>query len=87
MATKKPAVSTLLKAANVRIEALEKEVKSKEANYNYAQERCTAAESELAQVHAFLDTLPGLPPETDKETFKKHSAMTRLAAWLAMKAN
>jgi len=87
MATKKPAVSTLLKAANARIEALEKEVRSQESKYKYAQEGRTAAENELAQVHAFLDTLPGLPPETDKETYKKHSAMTRLAAWLAMKAN
>jgi hypothetical protein len=85
MANRKPAVSTLLKAAQARIADLEKKQTQDASSLKYAQEGRQAAEAELNQLHAFFDALPGTIPKQDKETYSTHSAMTRLAAWLATK--
>jgi septal ring factor EnvC (AmiA/AmiB activator) len=85
MATKKPAVSTQLKQAQARIAELEKKVESAERSQKYAQEARADAERELSQLHAFFDVLPGALPKKNEQTYVDHSAMTRLAAWLASK--
>ncbi|CPG63629.1 MULTISPECIES: hypothetical protein [Burkholderia] len=83
MAQRKPAVSTLLKNAQARIAELEKKAESDASSLKYQQKRAEDAQDELQQLHAFFDALPGTIPEQDKETYKRNSAMTRLAAWLA----
>jgi hypothetical protein len=83
MATRKPAVSTLLKQAQARIEELEKKVASAEQSKKWSEDRASAAESELADVHAFFDALPNTIPQKDADSYKSRAAMTRLAAWLA----
>lgn len=84
MATKKPAVSTQLKQALAKIEELEKKVASAEQSQKWAADRARDADNELDQIHAFLDAVPGAISR-DAENYKKHSAMTRLAAWLSVR--
>lgn len=85
MATKKPALSTQLKQAQALIEELKKKVESAERGQKYAQDSRADAERELNDVHAFFDALPGALPRKNEQTYAQHSAMTRLAAWLASK--
>ena len=85
MAAKKPAVSTQLKQAQARIAELEKKIESSERSQKYAQDARADSERELNQVHAFFDALPGALPRKSEQTYTDHSAMTRLAAWLASK--
>lgn len=94
MATKKPAASTLLKAANAEIAKLQEKLAAAEAHaktesqrkdvYYAAKEK---AEAEIEQVHALLDALPGSGPrKTEGENSwdtKSLATMTRLAAYLA----
>lgn len=84
MAARKPALSTQLKAANARIVELEKKLSDTERSVKYNSDRASAADAEVNQVHAFLDAVPGSIPK-EGEGYTKHSAMTRLAAWLATK--
>ncbi|HDR9199636.1 TPA: hypothetical protein QDB48_000922 [Burkholderia vietnamiensis] len=83
MAQRKPAVSTLLKNAQARIAELEKQLESEKNQAKWAREGRESAQSEVNQIHAFLDALPGAIAKKNQETYVEHSAMTRLAAWLA----
>ena len=97
MATKKPAVTTLLKQAKARIEELERELATsvkqtaneKSMKEMYSKQKDEAVE-ELDQLHGLLDALPGcLPRKSDAENSwerKDYAAMTRLASWLAVRA-
>lgn len=83
MAAKKPAVSTQLKQANARIEELEKKLADAQRAQEYASKRAADADAELDQMHALLDALPNALPKRDDGTYRNHTAMTRLASWLA----
>ncbi|MCW3581747.1 hypothetical protein K6Y74_01805 [Burkholderia cenocepacia] len=83
MAQRKPAVSTLLKQAQARVAELEKQLETEKNSSKYAREARDAAKAEADQIHAFLDALPGAIKKRNDETYVEHSAMTRLAAWLA----
>lgn len=83
MATKKPAVTTQLKTANARIAELEKELSSAKSNKDYYERDARKANEELNGLHALLDAMPGALPKEKKEGYGSHSAMTRLASWLA----
>jgi len=85
MATRKPAISTQLKAAQTRIAELEKKLESAESTRKYISDRENKANEELNQLHAFIDALPGSIKRKNEETYVEHGAMTRLAAWLATK--
>lgn len=83
---RKLAASTLLKQAQTEIATLDKELRATKSNLNYAQDARAAAESEVEQIHAFFDAVPGsIPREPEGSYGKKNNAMTRLAAWLAVK--
>lgn len=83
---RKPATSTLLKQAEAQIAELNKQLEREKANASYANTRATTAEAEVEQVHAFLDAIPNsIPREPEGNYGKKNAAMTRLAAWLAVK--
>lgn len=71
----------------VRIEELEKKLKSAEDARNYNSTRADKAENELEQAHAVLDSVEGAPPrEYDAEYGKRQrNIVTRLAgAFLAI---
>lgn len=82
---KKPAISTQLKNAQAQILELEKTLASSKSSVEYQRRQTEEAQSELNQVHAFFDALPDSLPRRHIETHQSHSAMTRLAAWLASK--
>jgi septal ring factor EnvC (AmiA/AmiB activator) len=82
---KKPALSTQLKNAQAQIAELEKSLTSSKSSVDYHRRQTEEAQSELNQVHAFFDALPDSLPRRHTETHQPHSAMTRLAAWLANK--
>jgi len=86
MSTRKPAVTTQLKNANLQIIDLEKKLKDCENTKKWASDRATALENELEQVHSFLDAVPNSIPR-DAGDYKKNGAMTRLAAWLSVKGS
>jgi hypothetical protein len=72
------------------IDKLDKEMKSCQSTRDYHSTNAQTAQNELAQLHALLDALPGaLPRESpnpdNKYSDTKHSAMTRLASWLALR--
>lgn len=94
MSAKRPGVATQLKnakaelsTAQTRIAELEKKLKAAEDNKSFYEKRATTAESELEQVDALLDVLPGAAArKTDEdESWKRRDikTMTRLAAYLA----
>ena len=85
MASKKPAISTQLKTAQARITELEKELAAAKSNSDYHGKQRAEAESELRDVHNFLDAVPGaVPKKSETDVYgPERSAMTRLAAWLA----
>lgn len=86
--SKKPAVSTLLKNALSEVEALKKKVESADSTAKWANQRADKAESELQQIHAFLDAVPNPPLrkiELDYGAKQDVSAMTRLSVYLATK--
>jgi uncharacterized coiled-coil protein SlyX len=85
MATRKPAVSTLLKSAQARIAELEKQLAAANTSKGYSDKAASDHRAEVDQIHAFLDALPGSIERQNKETYASHAAMTRLAAWLATK--
>ena len=72
------------------IEKLKKELESAKSTRDYNSSQLKEAQNELDQLHSLLDALPkALPRETPNPNNKysdiKHSAMTRLASWLALK--
>lgn len=82
---KQPAISTQLKNARELIVRLENELKSKTDQADRYYRTYQEKEAELDQLHAFFDALPegSTVPRQDQSSYKQHSAMTRLAAWLA----
>lgn len=80
---KQKALSTQLKEANAKIEALEKKLVSEENSKKYVQERANKAELEIDSVHAALDAM--MIPRTVKSGYSE-TTMTiasRLFAWQA----
>ena len=80
---RQPAMSTQLKAANVKIAELEKKLADCEKSKGWAQEARTDAERQVEEVHTFLDALPGAIDRKHPENYTERSPMTRLAAWFA----
>lgn len=83
-------ISAMETAHAAAIDKLEKELKSCQSTRDYHSTQLKTATDELAQLHALLDALPGaLPRESpnpdNKYSDTKHSAMTRLASWLALR--
>lgn len=85
MATRKPAVSTLLKKAQEDIARLTKELESAKSSQKYNTDRANDLHKEVEELHAFFDVLPSSIPRKDPEQYTQRSAMTRMAAWLATK--
>lgn len=94
MTKKKPATSTLLKAAQAeivdlkaQIEKLTKERDNEKNGQKTFYEKSSRLEAEIEQVNMLLDVLPGAAPRTseDEERWrqKNYNLMTRLAAYLA----
>lgn len=73
----------LIKSAKEQFEALNKKLESAESTSKYNSNRASEAESEIEQLHQFLDCLPNVPPR-EFESYKRNKAMTRLAGWLAL---
>jgi chromosome segregation ATPase len=69
---------------HTKVEKLETDLKSKNTSYIYANDRATAAESEIEQAHATLNTIPeAVPAEFEKEYGKgKHSLSARFMGTL-----
>jgi chromosome segregation ATPase len=88
-AKKQPALSTQLKAAQARIEELEKKVKTEtESKDRFYRDR-EAVSAELEQVHAILDAIPNAParhfkPEEAYGTLERKTP-ARLAAFFAIR--
>ena len=91
---KKPAASTLLKAAQAEIaglksqmEKLIKERDSEKSGKDTFYQKANRLESEIEQVSLLLDVLPGAAPrkseDEDRWRQKEYTLMTRLAAYLA----
>jgi len=94
MSKKKPAASTLLKAAQseisdlkMQIEKLTKERDNEKSGQKTFYEKSARLEAELEQIHMLLDVLPGAAPrkseDEDRWRQKEHTLMTRLASYLA----
>lgn len=67
-----------------KITKLEADLKSKEQSYTYKSKACDAAEAEIEQAHATLNTIPeAIPAEYEKEYGKgKHSLSARFMGTL-----
>lgn len=94
MTKKKPAASTLLKAAQAdiadlkaQIEKLIKERDNEKRSKDTFYDKSTRLEAEIEQVNLLLDVLPGAAPrkseDEDRWRQKDYTLMTRLAAYLA----
>lgn len=94
MATKKPSTITQLKQVLERAKTLEaenaklvKELASEKSSKDTWYKRSEDYGSEIEQIHALLDVLPGAASRTTEGENswdrKQISAMTRLAAYLA----
>lgn len=83
MAARKKSTSTQIKELTARAEKAEADCKSAKQHQEWAANRATAAEKELADVHAFLDAVPNPPADKTGEYNSKLSAMTRLSVYLA----
>ena len=94
MSKKKPATSTLLKAAQVdivdlkaQIEKLTKELDSAKSSKTTFYDKAVRLEAEIEQVNLLLDVLPGAAPrkseDEDRWRQKDFTLMTRLASYLA----
>jgi len=70
-----------------RISELEKKISEKESSLSYTNSRVTVLQGEIDQIHSFFDAIPQAIPKEPEGTYgKTNSAMTRLAAWLAVRA-
>lgn len=82
---KTPALSTQLKAANTRIEELQKKLddttKQKDSHY----EERTKHANEIEQIQQVLDAVPNCIPRRAEGEYIDRRALTRLAAWLAQR--
>lgn len=89
MAIKKPSLATQLKNANAKIAELEKKIKDGEWQVPHYKRSAEEATSELEQIHAFFDVLPGAIPRKIPTEYSSvnNAAMTRLASWLATRGN
>lgn len=85
MATRKPATSTLLKKAQEDIAKLQKELESSKSSMKYYQDIQARQKTELDDIHSFFDSIPGVIPRRNEETYNERAAMTRMAQWLATK--
>ena len=96
MSKKKPAASTLLKAANAeivdlkaQIEKLTKERDNEKNGQKTFYDKSTRLEAEIEQVNLLLGVLPGAAPrkseDEDRWRQKDYTLMTRLAAYLAVR--
>lgn len=85
MASRKPAVSTLLKKAQEDIAKLTKELESANSSKKYSNDRVNNLTKEVEEMHAFFDALPGSISRKAEDGYSQRSAMTRMAAWLATK--
>jgi predicted nuclease with TOPRIM domain len=91
---KKPAATTLLKAANaeiadlkIQMEKLTKERDNERNGKDTFYQKASRLESEIEQVNMLLDVLPGAAPrkseDEDRWRQKEYTLMTRLASYLA----
>lgn len=94
MTKKKPATSTLLKAAQAeivdlkaQIEKLTKERDNEKNGQKTFYDKSNRLEAEIEQVNLLLDVLPGAAPrkseDEDRWRQKDYTLMTRLASYLA----
>lgn len=87
MTARKPAASTQIKMLQVQVAELEKKLKSAEDMKIHYSKQATEAESQIEQVHALLDVLPGAAgrkTEHEESYYRKDiNVMTRLASYLA----
>lgn len=93
MASKKPSITTQLKAAKAEAaeqkahaEKLQKDLASANQTLDMYRNRNTNAEGELDQIHAFLNAVPNPPAEKLEGSYNKLGAMTRLSVFLATRA-
>lgn len=91
MAARKPAASTLLKQAQAQIEKLEKDLATKTTLYNSASEERNKLQTEVDQLHAMLDAIPGAPskdvPGVDSwMSGSKRTVLSRLAGYFATRS-
>ena len=92
MAIRKPSIKTQLKHADALlrdyaadITKLKKDLETAQTNQKHATDRANNADSELAQINAFLDALPTPPADKMADGYTKVKTMTRLMVWLANK--
>lgn len=98
MATKKKAPSIPAQLKELRAEhaalqqqakKLETDLSQKESMRGHYQRTAEKAEAEVEQVHAFLDSVPGAIERKVTGEYgvtTERAAMTRLAAWLAVRS-
>jgi hypothetical protein len=66
--TKTPALSTQLKAAQAKIEELNKKVDREESYRKNAEDKSREYLAELNNVHTLLDAMPNPPPRNSEQT-------------------
>lgn len=82
---RKPAASTLLKKAQEDIAKLTKDLESSKSSQKYSSDRAQQLNTEIEEIHAFFDAIPGAISKKAEDGYTQRSAMTRMAAWLATK--
>jgi len=84
MSARKVSIAAQLKKANIEIEALTKKLADAERTKDMWYKSHEAANSELAQVHTLLDSVPNPPPSTLTENqYAKLTVLTRLSVFFA----
>lgn len=91
MTTKrKPSMMKRLKDANeanaaltAELERVRKELDNKKLQFESAHARAQNAETEISDLHALIDTLPGAIEKRAPDEYRDRPVMTRLAAWFA----
>lgn len=82
--TKRVSDKSKVKALEAKVTELESKLKTLENTHGYTSGSLKAAQEELNNVHAFFDGIKGVLPKKNELTYGSHSAVTRLASWLAV---